>query len=93
MTVHLPPFATKMDDEWSHAYMMVQIQERDAELRGQERGIAIGEKRGEKRGAQNARIENAKAMLTNGLAVEMVAKFSGLSVEQVLAVKSQLAPN
>ena len=79
--------------------MMYQIQERDAELRGQERGIAIGEKRGiaigEKRGiekgVQNAKIEITKAMLTNGLAVEMVAKLSGLPIEQVLAIKAQLA--
>ena len=79
----------KMDDEWRHAYMMYQIQERDAELRGEKRG----ELRGISKGAQNARIENAKAMLLDHLSVERVAKFSGLPIEQVLAIKAQLAAN
>ena len=44
----------KMSDEWRHAYMIYQVHQQDAELRGiaigEERGIAIGEERGEKRG-------------------------------------------
>lgn len=41
----------KMSDGWRVAYMAYQIHQRDAELRGEKRGIAIGEQRGKILGA------------------------------------------
>ena len=38
------------DEEWRRMYMTWQIRQREAELLGEKRGIAIGEKRGEERG-------------------------------------------
>ena len=38
------------DEEWRRMYMTWQIRQREAELLGEKRGIAIGEERGEKRG-------------------------------------------
>ena len=69
--------------------MMYQIQERDAELRGEKRG----ELRGISIGEQNASIRIAKQLLLNNLPIDAIAKACDLTVEQVLAMKSQLAPN
>ena len=65
--------------------MMVQIQERDAELRG----IAIGEERGR----QSASLQIAKQLLLSNLPIDAIAKACDLTAQQVLDLKSQLAPN
>lgn len=65
----------KMSDEWRRAYMTYQIHQRDAELRGEQRGIAIGEKRGF--------LEASKKMLQAGLTAQDVARITGLSLEEV----------
>ncbi len=63
--------------------MTYQIHQRDAELRGiaigEQRGIAIGEQRGERRGI----LETSKKMLQAGMAVQDVARITGLSLEEV----------
>ncbi len=55
--------------------MTYQIHQRDAELRG----IAIGEKRGEKRGI----LETSKKMLQAGMTAQDVARITGLPLEEV----------
>ena len=54
---------------------------------GEEYGIAIGEKLGEKRGislgAYRKAVETAKKFLSMGLSVEQVANGTGLSVEEI----------
>lgn len=63
--------------------MTYQIHQRDAELRGiaigKQQGIAIGEKRGERRGI----LETSKKMLQAGMTVQDVARITGLSLEEV----------
>lgn len=44
-----------------------------------DRGIAIGEERGE----HNARIETARGMLSDGLPTERVVKYTGLPPAEV----------
>ena len=46
---------------------------------GKEEGLAEGWAKGE----HNARIENAKKMLADGLSIDIVAKYTGLSIEEV----------
>ena len=47
--------------------------------RGEARGVAIGEKRGER----NARLDNARRMLAEGISVEQTARIVQLPPEEV----------
>ena len=47
--------------------------------KGKEEGIAEGEK--------NAKIEAAKKMLQDGLSIELVTKYSGLSIQELSEMK------
>ena len=85
----------KMSNEWRHAYMIYQIHQQDAELRGiaigEERAIAIGEERGEKRGEQKEKINNAKGMLHEGLSADLISRVTGLPISEINKLKT--APN
>lgn len=67
----------KMDDEWRHQYMTYQVHQRDAELRG----IAIGE--------QRSQLKTARKMLLANMAPELVAKFTGLEVAEVIKLRDR----
>lgn len=69
----------KQDDDWRRAYMTYQIKQRDAELRGEQRGIVIGEKQG----AQKKLEEITRQMLAQNLPVEVIAGVTGLTVTQI----------
>ena len=89
----------KMSNEWRHAYMIYQIHQQDAEMRGERRGIAIGEERGEKRGIsigeergeQKEKINNAKGMLHEGLSADLISRVTGLPISEINKLKT--APN
>ena len=79
--------------------MTWQIRQREAELLGEKRGIAIGEKRGiaigEKRGIaigeKRGKLETARAMLRE-LPMDQVARFTGLSREELQSLAGEIAP-
>ena len=79
--------------------MTWQIRQREAELPGEKRGIAIGEKRGiaigEKRGIaigeKRGKLETARAMLRE-LPMDQVARFTGLSREELQSLAGEIAP-
>ena len=99
--------------------MTWQIRQREAELLGEKRGIAIGEERGEKRGIaigkelgekrgiaigkelgekrgitigeKRGKLETARAMLKE-LPVDQVARFTGLSREELQSLASEIPP-
>ena len=87
--------------------MTWQIRQREAELLGEkrgiaigeergiaigeERGIAIGEKRGEERGEKRGKLETARAMLKE-LPLDQVARFTGLSREELQSLAGEIAP-
>ena len=91
--------------------MTWQIRQREAELLGEKRGIAIGkelgekrgiaigEKRGEERGEKRGiaigekrgKLETARAMLKE-LPVDQVARFTGLSREELQSLAGEIAP-
>ena len=103
------------DEEWRRMYMTWQIRQREAELLGEkrgiaigeERGIAIGEERGEKRGIaigkelgekrgitigeKRGKMETARAMLKE-LPIDQVARFTGLSREELQSLAGEIAP-
>ena len=84
-------------------YMTWQIRQREAELLGEKRGIAIGEERGEKRGIaigeergitigeKRGKLETARAMLKE-LPVDQVARFTGLSREELQSLAGEIPP-
>ena len=100
-------------------YMTWQIRQREAELLGEKRGIAIGKELGEKRGIaigkelgekrgiaigkelgekrgitigeKRGKLETARAMLKE-LPVDQVARFTGLSREELQLLASEIAP-
>jgi predicted transposase YdaD len=55
----------------------------DATAKGKAEGIAIGEERGELKKAK----ETALSMLVDGLPVETISKYTGLSVHEVEALE------
>ena len=63
---------------------------------GMERGIAQGMERGiaqgMERGAENTRRETALSMLKEGLPVDMVARITNLSIEEIKALHQKM-PN
>ena len=79
--------------------MTWQIRQREAELLGEkrgiaigeERGIAIGEKRGEERGEKRGKLETARAMLKE-LPLDQVARFTGLSREELQSLADEIVP-
>ena len=62
----------------------------DGEVRGWEKGraegIIEGKAEGKAEGESKAKAEVAKAMLTDGLPAEAVAKYTGLSAEEIAAL-------
>ena len=87
--------------------MTWQIRQREAELLGEKRGIAIGEERGiaigeergiaigEERGItigeKRGKLETARAMLRE-LPMDQVARFTGLSREELQSLAGEIAP-
>ena len=68
-------------------YMSMGIWESDirkeALKEGYEAGVATGLAQELEQGLYSAKIENAKAMLADGMDVNLVAKYTGLSVEVI----------
>ena len=75
--------------------MTWQIRQREAELLGEKRGIAIGKELGEKRGItigeKRGKLETARAMLKE-LPIDQVARFTGLSREELQSLAGEIAP-
>ena len=69
----------------------IAIGEKRGEERGEKRGIAIGEKRGEERGEKRGKLETARAMLKE-LPIDQVARFTGLSREELQSLANEIAP-
>ena len=67
--------------------MIYQIHQRDAEMRGEERGIAIGEERGE----QKEKIKTANRMLSRKMPLDVISELTGLPISEINKLKT--APN
>ena len=71
--------------------MTWQIRQREAELLGEKRGIAIGEERGITIGEKRGKLETARAMLKE-LPIDQVVRFTGLSREELQSLAGEIAP-
>ena len=65
--------------------MIYQIHQQDAELRGETRGISIGEKR--------KAINTAKNMMRENLPDDMILRVTGLAISVVKELRAPLAAN
>jgi predicted transposase YdaD len=58
-----------------------------AERRGEQRGELRGEQRGEQRGELRGRQATARTMLALDIQLELISEISGLSIEEIKALK------
>lgn len=54
-----------------------------AKFEGREEGLAEGREEGREKGRVEERIETARRMLSDGLSIEMVVRYTGLSEEEI----------
>ena len=50
---------------------------------GLDKGILIGEKRGERRGRTQAMLQTARNMKADGMPISAIMKYTGLTAEQI----------
>jgi predicted transposase/invertase (TIGR01784 family) len=77
-----------MDDEFRAAYrahLKTQNDRISREANAEARGIALGEERGELKKAR----ETARTMLADGVPIATVSKYTGLSLEEIEALKNK----
>ena len=80
------------DDRWtrdwtSRWYTGIDNAREEGIAIGEERGIAIGEAQGER----NAKLETARLMLANKLPITDIAKYTGLSAEEIQQLQQSTA--
>ena len=66
------------------------LREYDLRRMGREEGLQTGIAIGEKRGIETTKLDNARNMLADNVAVERIARYTGLSLETVHKLKSEL---
>ena len=75
--------------------MTMNLREYDLRRMGREEGlqtgIAIGEERGILTGIEKANLDNARNMLTDNVEVERIARYTGLPLETVRKLKTELS--
>ena len=74
-------YGIKADEIFRKEYMSMGIWESDIRKEATKEGYEAGMEQGQ----YNTRIENAKAMLADGMDVNLVSKYTGLSVETIKA--------
>jgi predicted transposase/invertase (TIGR01784 family) len=67
------------NEEWRAEYMTLEMLKKDT----YDSGFTAGEKVGEERGRNEAKLETAKTLLAFGDSIEKVSKVTGLSVEEI----------
>ena len=93
----------KLNEAFRSDYLTMNLREYDLRRMGREEGITIGEQRGisigekrgitigEKRGIEKANLDNARNMLADNVAVERIARYTGLPPETVRKLKTELS--
>ena len=85
----------KLNEVFRSDYLTMNLREYDLRRMGREEGITIGEKRGiaigEERGIETNKLDNARNMLADNVAVERIARYTGLPPETVRKLKTELS--
>lgn len=69
--------------------MKYQMNMRDAELRGFQKGYEIGYARGYEIGMRRSQVKIARRMLARGMSVELTVCATGLEVAQVIKLRDK----
>ena len=80
----------KLSEAFRSDYLTMNLREYDLRRMGREEGIQTGITIGEKRGIETNKLDNARNMLADNVAVERIARYTGLSLETVHKLKSEL---
>ena len=85
----------KLNEAFRSDYLTMNLREYDLRRMGREEGlqsgIAIGEERGILTGIEKANLDNARNMLADNVAVERIARYTGLPLETVRKLKAELS--
>ena len=85
----------KLNEVFRSDYLTMNLREYDLRRMGREEGlqtgIAIGEERGILTGIEKANLDNARNMLADNVAVERIARYTGLPLETVRKLKAELS--
>jgi len=71
-------YAESIKDYWDYYSTM-----KTAHKKGKAEGLAEGLAEGEAKGRADAIRENARRMKTDGMAVDLIAKYTGLAIEEI----------
>lgn len=86
----------KKNSDWRNQYMTWQQMIDDEKYDAREEGLAEGRAEGRAEGLKEGRIsnarENARNMIRDNVSPEQVAKWTSLSLEEVLALQKELVP-
>ena len=77
----------KLNEVFRSDYLTMNLREYDLRRMGREEGITIGEQRG----IETNKLDNARNMLADNVAVERIARYTGLPLETVRNLKTELA--
>ena len=80
----------KLNEAFRSDYLTMNLREYDLRRMGREEGIRTGIAIGEERGIETNKLDNARNMLADNVAVERIARYTGLSLETVHKLKSEL---
>ena len=76
---------TELDYRWELKQERLEGRE-EGRMEGREEGREEGRKEGRKEGAKSKAFETARKMLADGLSIDLIAKYTGLSFEAVQAL-------
>ena len=71
------------NEEWRAEYMTLEMLKKDTYDSGFTAGEKVGEERGISKGAYQKAVETAKSMKLENMPISMIARFTGLSVEEI----------
>ena len=77
----------KMQESERVRYMTYTLKLKEERKIGHEAGFREGMEKGIEKGLQKGKLETALEMLKDGVAVEKIAKYTGLSTDMITALK------
>ena len=83
--------AQKKLEATKKVYFSWSLHDHDVRKHGREEGIRIGEKRGKKEGMNENKIANARNMLEDNLPIEKISQYTGLPMEKIEELATEMA--
>ena len=81
---------TKMQPVWRDAFMMYQMKQREAELRGKVKGLEEGRAEGEAKGRSAEKKSSTKRMILKGYTDDEISEINELPLSEVAAIRASM---